>query len=291
MKKFTIIIAVMLCSYYAAVANIIRIRVSDFQFQPKNAHAMVGDTIVWLWKTGSHTTTSVNIPVGATPWDSPMNSGNKRFGIIVTIPGRYDYHCIPHASVMMARITVSPALEAGLNDFSVSGDNLNALLSWKTDSEKSIAYFSVQRSGDGENFREIKRVFPSPSNAYNFTDNTATGKYVYYQVKMVDIKGNEQLTDIQINTRNITLDKLVTSLSPNPISKPGHLMMQFNSDIEGIMRIQLYAQNGKLVKEQSMSASKGVNNGHFHMGELPSGSYYIVCTLGTRTEKYTVIMK
>jgi len=167
------------------------------------------------------------------------------------------------------------------------------LLSWKTSSSKDLAHFSVQRSTDGDNFREIKRILPSAGNQYSFADNTATGKYVYYQIKMVDTKGNAEYTSIQMVTRNnIKTEKLITSLSPNPVTSAGHLMMQFNADAEGTMRVQLFAQSGRLIKEQNMYASKGINNGHFHMGDrLTPGSYYIVCTLGSKTEKHTLIMK
>jgi len=291
MKKFFTFFFLFLCAYTTVQATIIRIRVSDFQFRPRNVNAVIGDTILWTWQNGSHTTTSVSIPAGATPWDAPMTSANRRFGYIITRAGIYNYQCTPHSAVMTARITVSAPLAAGLNNFSVSNNNGNALVKWNVKSSKDLGYFSVQRSTDGENFREVKRVLPSSVNTYSFTDNDAKSKYVYYQVKVADIKGNSQLSDIQMHTRNIEITKLVTNLSPNPISKPGHLMMQFNSDIDGSMRVKLFSQNGKFVKEANMSASKGVNNGHFHMGDLPAGSYYIVCTLGSRTEKHTVIMK
>jgi hypothetical protein len=195
---------------------------------------------------------------------------------------------------MVGTINVTNALDAGLSDFVLQGNDLEAILNWKTKSSTDIAYFSVQRSTDGDNFREIKRVMPSVGNLYSVAipDNTATTKYTYYQLKMVDKKGNEEYTDIQMYTRNnIKSDKLIISLSPNPINKPGHLMMQFNSDIEGSMRVQLFGPEGRLIKEQNMSASKGVNNGHFHMGDLPPGSYYILCTLAGKTEKHIVIMK
>jgi len=40
-----------------------------------------------------------------------------------------------------------------------------------------------------------------------------------------------------------------------------------------------------------MSAVKGLNNGHFHMGDLAPGTYYIVFTLGNVTEKHVIIMQ
>ena len=291
MKKFTLFTAFLVCSFSAVYATIITVKVMDFQFKPATVNAKVGDTIKWVWKGGVHTTTSVTIPAGAIAWDRPMDSAHRNFKYRLRVAGTYKYQCTFHFTVMKGTLNITSALAAGLNEFAVNGDDLKALLSWKTSSSKDLAYFSVQRSSDGDNFREIKRVLPSTGNVYSFVDNAATAKYTYYQVKMVDTKGNAEFTDIQMHTRNITLDKLVTSLSPNPISRPGHLMMQFNSDIEGSMRVQLFGPNGRLIKEQDMSASKGINNGHFHMGDLPAGSYYILCTLGTKTEKHTVIMK
>lgn len=293
MKKFTLFALFMLGCFSALFATTITVKVSDFQFKPKTVNAKVGDTIKFVWKGGIHTTTSVTIPAGANAWDRLMDSAHRNYKYILRVAGTYQYKCTPHGAFgMTGTINVTSALAAGLSDFVIGGDELKTILSWKTNSSKDIAHFSVQRSTDGDNFREIKRVLPSQGNVYSFADNTATGKYVYYQVKMVDTKGNTEYTGIQMLThRNVTTDKLVTSLSPNPVSSAGHLMMQFNSDVEGAMRVQLFSLNGRLIKEQNMYASKGINNGHFHMGDLTPGSYYIVCTLGSRTEKHTVIMK
>lgn len=293
MKKFTLFLLSIICSYSYIHATTIIVKVSDFQFKPKTINAKVGDTIKFTWKTGIHTTTSVTIPAGAVAWDRAMDSAHKTFKYRLRVAGTYQYKCTPHGAFgMTGTIIVANALEAGLSDFVLKEDELKTILQWKTNSNKDIAHFSVQRSSDGDNFREIKRILPSAANNYSFTDNTATGKYLYYQVKMVDTKGNAEYTAIQMLTRrNVNTDKLVTSLSPNPLSSAGHLMLQFNSDIEGTMRVQLFSINGRLIKEQNMYAAKGINNGHFHMGDLTPGSYYVLCTLGTRTEKHTVIMK
>ncbi|CAN5632681.1 hypothetical protein BH10BAC2_BH10BAC2_14140 [soil metagenome] len=293
MKKFTLFVLFFVSGFSVLYATTITVKVSDFQFKPKTVNAKVGDTIKFAWKTGMHTTTSVTIPAGAIAWDRAIDTDHRTFKYRLRVAGTYQYKCTPHGSFgMTGTIIVANALSAGLSDFVLGGDELKTILNWKTNSSKDIAHFSVERSTDGDNFREIKRILPSQGNVYSFADNTATGKYVYYQVKMVDTKGNAEYTSIQMLTRqNVKTDKLVTSLSPNPVSSAGHLMMQFNSDIEGSMRVQLFSINGRLIKEQNMYASKGINNGHFHMGDLTPGSYYIVCTLGSKTEKHTIIMK
>lgn len=66
-------------------------------------------------------------------------------------------------------------------------------------------------------------------------------------------------------------------------------MLQFNANADGKMLVQLYTQSGKLINETEMTANKGLNNGHFHLGNLTRGSYYIICTLGNLKEKHVIM--
>ena len=85
--------------------------------------------------------------------------------------------------------------------------------------------------------------------------------------------------------------KLIVSLSPNPISRPGHLMLQFNAEKEGSMHVQLYNSSGKLIKEDNMSAVAGLNNGHFHVGDVPAGVYTIIFSMGNQKESYRIVVQ
>lgn len=73
------------------------INVSNFQFSPASVpNVACGDTIKWQWINGSHTTTSTTIPAGAVSWNSNINSSTSTYMYVPTIPGTYNYHCIPH---------------------------------------------------------------------------------------------------------------------------------------------------------------------------------------------------
>ena len=39
---------------------------NSFTFSPANFTMNLGDTVLWIWSSGSHTTTSSSIPAGAT---------------------------------------------------------------------------------------------------------------------------------------------------------------------------------------------------------------------------------
>jgi len=292
MKKI-VLLSFFISSFTAAFANVITVTVTDFQFKPSTVNAKVGDVIKWVWRKGTHTTTSTTIPAGTLAWNKPIDVNHQVFKYKLTKAGTYKYRCNFHFSIgMVGTIKVTTALTAGLNSFSIDDADAKALLNWNTVSSKDLAYFSVQRSTDGDNFTEIARVSPGMLNQYKFTDNNnGPEKYVYYQIDMIDTKGNHQLSEIQMFTRRTAAAKLITNLSPNPVSRPGHLMLQFNADNDGTMLVQLYNQAGAFISQTEMTASKGLNNGHFHLGDLAPGTYYIVCTLGASKEKHTIIVR
>lgn len=291
MKK---ILLITLCAAFVSTgfATVYTIKVQDFQFKAKTVNAKVGDTILFKWVNGIHTTTSLSIPAGATAWNKPIDSAHKKFGFVLRVAGVYNYNCTFHAPFMKGVINVSAALTDGIAGISIDDNYGKALLNWNTKASKDLSYFSVQRSTDGENFTEVSRVNANSNNSYRFVDNEkATSKYVYYQVKAVDNNGNSELSDIKMYTSKSVVDKLITGISPNPVASPGHLMLQFNANADGVMLVQVYNSKGILIKQAEMSASKGINNGHLHLGDLTAGTYYVNCTLGNLYEKHTIIYR
>lgn len=295
MKKLTLLITITFLALSATVfARKITIKATNYQFTPSTVNAIVGDTIIFKWGNGSHTTTLTSVPAGAATWDKKLDSAHKSFRYILTVAGTYNYKCKPHAaSGMKGIINVFSTFAAQFSNFTINDNSANPVLNWKMTSTAGAAYFSVQRSTDGNKFSEIARVNPNNFNLYSYKDNNVIReRFMYYQVEMVDVKGNRQLSSIQLFTnRQAAAARLITSLSPNPIARPGHLMLQFNADKDGVMQARLYNQSGVMVNETKLSAIKGLNNGHIHMGDLAPGTYYIMFTLGDVTEKHAVIMK
>jgi plastocyanin len=81
-------------------------------FSPANVTANVGDTIKWVWVSGTHTTTSTTIPATAPSWNSPLSASSNSFSYKVTVPGTYNYKCVPHGGTMLGTITVSGTTSA-----------------------------------------------------------------------------------------------------------------------------------------------------------------------------------
>src|SRR6186713_2591163 len=77
-------------------AAIFTVNVGHLMFTPSDLTINTGDTIIWTWVEGSHTTTSTQIPVGAAAWDEDINNNSPVFVYSPTIAGSYNYICSPH---------------------------------------------------------------------------------------------------------------------------------------------------------------------------------------------------
>jgi plastocyanin len=99
----------------------------DVYFDPVGLRIEPGDTVRWIQLNGYHSVTAyhpangdheLRIPERAQPWDSGMllaeyPAAGSTFEHTFTVPGVYDYLCIPHeAAGMVGRIVVG-APEAG----------------------------------------------------------------------------------------------------------------------------------------------------------------------------------
>jgi plastocyanin len=77
------------------------VNVEDYEFNPAVLTVNVGDTIMWMWDHGFHTTTSTTIPAGSSSWNSAVDQSNPMFTYVISTPGSYDYICIYHESMGM----------------------------------------------------------------------------------------------------------------------------------------------------------------------------------------------
>ena len=99
--KINTVIMIVLIAIQASAA-IHTINVQNYTFSPSSVPAVnVGDTVRWIWVSGSHTTTSTTIPSGAPVWDHLINSGKTSFDYIPDVTGDYNYKCTPHQSMGM----------------------------------------------------------------------------------------------------------------------------------------------------------------------------------------------
>lgn len=97
-------------------------------FDPVGLFVEPGTRVIWENGSGVHTVTAyhpdngnrpLRIPAAAEPWDSGyLMQPGEAFGRRFTVPGVYDYFCIPHERAGMAgRIVVGEATGPGARPY------------------------------------------------------------------------------------------------------------------------------------------------------------------------------
>lgn len=298
MKKIILTSFTALLTILTVNATKWNVNVQNYSFSPATLNVTVGDTVVWTWVSGSHTTTSTAVPAGAATWNKSITSSSTTFQYKVTVAGDYSYWCVPHKPEMAGTIKATAVTPVQLISFNVSSSTAaKALLTWSTATEQNTDYFSVRKSTDGKTFTEVAKVKAVGNSVavqkYSYTDNAIgnSDRYVYYYLAIVDKDNSTQLSDIKMFKNTNAVTKLIRSISPNPVSKPGHLMLQFYADKEGVMDAAVFSAEGKLAMRTQLNADAGLNNGHIHLGELQPGIYQIVFTMDGVKETYKVVVQ
>jgi hypothetical protein len=105
-----------------------------------------------------------------------------------------------------------------------SVDKTNHLF-WSTASERSNAYFEIQRSFDGQYFQKIGQVKGSGTTQehrdYAFNDFNFDGLTAYYRLNQVDIDGTSTLSNI-VSLQNSKGNRV--RIAPNPVGTEGVLV-------------------------------------------------------------------
>ena len=124
------------------------ITVANFAFAPNTLTVTVGDTIVFTWISGGHTTTSTSVPSGAVSWGHNIASANDSFVYPITMVGTYSYHCAIHPS-MTGTITAitngisSPELKSNFHFNSLGSSAYEASFSLSKPSTNSLSIFDI----------------------------------------------------------------------------------------------------------------------------------------------------
>jgi plastocyanin len=306
MKNFTVTLSFLFAVHFAD-ATTFNVTVSNFQFSPANIpNVVIGDIIKFNFSAGNFhnaTTTPLGmVPAGAADIHSgDPGSVTTSYSYTVTVAGSYRYYCENHSldgtTGMVGRFTASGVLPVQLKNFDVIYSNKAVTAKWQTASEQNLSYFSVQKSIDGKDYTEAGRINAAGNSdvqqSYSFKDEKLdmNARYIYYMIKAVDRDGRYSLSSVKLIRNDAATKKLITNMAPNPVSKDvGHCMFQFNADRDGEMKAIIIDANGRTIMKLALSANKGINNGHIHMGDLPTGIYTIVFSLDGLKETKRVMV-
>ncbi|XOV69100.1 MAG: T9SS type A sorting domain-containing protein [Fluviicola sp.] len=145
-------------------------------------------------------------------------------------------------------------LDVSLSSFEAFSENRNVHLSWQTESEDNNAYFTLERSLNGENWEEAAVIdgagTTTETKQYTFTDHNIQSKVVYYRLSQTDFDG----TQSDYTVRGVKVEQSVQKneiiIAPNPASDYAHLLLS-NDDKGELIITDLSGKRVLIEYEQS----------------------------------------
>lgn len=145
---------------------------------------------------------------------------------------------------------------------------------WKTTNELNLENYVVERSADGQSFKEVASVKPlgmfTSINNYSWYDASPVNGYNFYRIQSINKDGTQELT----KTVRVLISKEQGSLNvyPNPIPDKMFTVTVPNL-IKGDYILQLINYAGQLVATKKLKHSGGDLHADFETGIISRGTY------------------
>ncbi|HRH49227.1 MAG TPA: T9SS type A sorting domain-containing protein [Panacibacter sp.] len=183
------------------------------------------------------------------------------------------------------------ALPISFTDFKVTRKNNTALLQWNTAFELNNKGFSVERSSDAVNFKQISFINASDAasgaHAYTATDLIPVKGVNYYRIKQVDFDGHVTYSATQsLSFEGTGTTKL--ALFPNPAKDK--VAITLGGIESSAARYYIVGADGKVVRTGSFDKSLGNSVQTLDVSNLARGIYMVKLTDGTKQQSAKLIL-
>lgn len=177
----------------------------------------------------------------------------------------------------LATTTSDNPLPVELKKFEVSKELDLGKISWETASEINSDYFSILKSTDGVNFKEIGQVKAAGNsntvNNYIFYDLNLSEGNNYYKLVNFDFDGSFEESDIKIISSYDPSTNFTINVFPNPIISS--TTINFYAKEDGQYDIRLFDMSGKIVYSSRIMTGIGENAFDLNLDLLKAGKYVI----------------
>jgi len=179
--------------------------------------------------------------------------------------------------LLLKVLVVSAADRIGLENFSAKWEKNQVVLKWTAAVEKNFSHFAIERSINGEQFKEVAIYFtegdPRLKSSYAYTDKflPTKNKVLYYRLRLINKDGTIQYSSPQQVNRDAA-ETMRLSLYPNPVQRTvvAALPQQWNQQ-EVIL--ELYNGNGQLLKTRVEKRASVILS--MHLDDLAPGWYIL----------------
>lgn len=146
-------------------------------------------------------------------------------------------------------------------------------LTWQTEREINIDYFTVERSVDANNWQTVLRT--KDLNNTNFIKNyyevdpDPYKNISYYRLKEIDLNGESTYSEVK--EVNIISRPTEIKVYPNPTKK--QITIEYNKP--GVYEIELLNYLGESLVRTKESITESDNTSYLDLSYLPTGIYYL----------------
>lgn len=182
-------------------------------------------------------------------------------------------------------------LPVSLSGFNVTRRGNTSVINWKTFSESNSKGFSVERSSNGTDWKELQFVNSGLNSAatktYSSIDKAPVKGINYYRLKQVDNDGKFTYSSVA-SLKFLTSGMSGFSFYPNPAkNKITVLLETINS---GSASLQLTNAEGKMVRNVMISNRNSDSNISIDISSLTRGLYYIILKDGPSVQTTKVLV-
>lgn len=207
--------------------------------------------------------TTATVPGFTVNWNATQNW----WEIIVPVDGFSGFYLSTQKTAVLA---------IKLNYFKGVQINNKHQLSWKVNCTSAQAEFELERSSDGTNYFAINSFTASKlrcESAFDFTDENPVAGKNYYRLKIIDIDGKVDYSNIVVLTKKSSHFDLV-SLYPNIVTSQTAIL-KINAVVREMVTVVLSDFSGRFIQNQPVALQTGLNQIPIQAIGLPAGIYHV----------------
>jgi hypothetical protein len=170
-----------------------------------------------------------------------------------------------------------------LIDFYATKNNDVNDVFWKVGSEENVLYYTIDKSNNGIDFKELTTVFVSSnsqSKTYNVVDQEPFSDITYYRLGTKEKNGKDYFYKI------ISVNEKSDDWKCNHYQQEQNLVIEFKNSVPKHSSISLFDLSGKLLAEEEVNNSQTKIN----VQNFAEGIYFVRITTPYKTENFKIII-
>jgi len=164
------------------------------------------------------------------------------------------------------------------------------MLSWSTAQELNNAYFIIQKSTNGIDYKTVGEVKGAGNSVeeqnYRYLDISTGEQKVFYLIKQIDFDGDAGQTHTVMLSREHTNNFMVTSMSSTITDKIFTLTLR--SEVTDSFEYKVLDMNSRVLKNGSAEIVKGANMVSIDLEGLNNGKLKIEMTVNEEMEQLLI---